>query len=366
MLLQNFDISLDDPNYQINIQQALTIKPKDCYIHAKLRPGISAKSLQERLSGTVAPSTSKEEIDMVYDGAHHEDDGVPMTILFGSNTGTCQALAQKLASEASEQGYKVVVKDMDQAIDGVPKTGEPCIVITASYEGQPPDNAARFGAWLETIKGENVLYGAHFAVFGCGHKDWASTYQRIPTLVDDLLAQHGGSRITTRGSSDASQRDMFGDFDKWLSESLWPALASQEKRSKPKSVKPKMPSVDLDISTQGRASHLQQKVQWANVVSVKALTVSGQPEKRHIEFQLPSDMLYRAGDYLAVLPLNPDESIRRVVKRFKLPWDCVITITEGGSTALPTNAPISIHELLRGYVEIAQAATRKVRDIAYR
>ena len=62
---------------------------------------------------------------------------------------------------------------------------------------------------------------------------------------------------------------------------------------------------------------------------------------------------------LAVLPLNPEDTVRRVVKRFGLPWDGIITINKSGSTTLPTGKGVSIFDLLRGYVEIGQPVTRK-------
>jgi cytochrome P450 / NADPH-cytochrome P450 reductase len=47
------------------------------------------------------------------------------------------------------------------------------------------------------------------------------------------------------------------------------------------------------------------------------------------------------------------------MKEFKFPWDSVIKITESGPTTLPTNTPIKVYDLLRGYVELSQPATRK-------
>jgi hypothetical protein len=38
----------------------------------------------------------------------------------------------------------------------------------------------------------------------------------------------------------------------------------------------------------------------------------------------------------------------------------MITITKSGSTTLPTGTPLPVSELLKGYVEILQPATRKV------
>ncbi len=183
---------------------------------------------------------------------------------------------------------------------------------------------------------------------------------RIPKLVDDILGSHGADRIAEIGFSDVSKRDTFGDFGKWTSEALWPALSDHIGKSGAVTTRPAMPHVEAELSTQQRASQLQQRLYWANVTAVKTLTTPGQSEKRHIEFQLPSDMEYQAGDYLAVLPLNPDETVRRVIRRFNLPWDAVITIKKGDLTTLPTETPISVQELLKGYVELTQPATRDV------
>lgn len=373
LLLQNFTISLADPNYKMQVQQTLTIKPKNTYVHVKLRPGINATQLLQRLTGS--PATPPEPANGVSlrknatNGSSAAGTATPngptLAILYGSNTGTCQSLAQSIAVEASQRGYTTTVHDLDTAVEHVPKDpNTTTVIITASYEGQPPDNAARFIAWLERVEAKDAFAGSRFAVFGCGHVDWASTYQRIPTLVDTLLEEHGATRVAERGVSDASQRDMFGDFAKWTENVLWKALRSAEDAAATngdgsEDKKVRVPTMDLEISTEQRATHLQQNLFWAKVTAARQLTEPGQPEKRHIEFQLPSDMTYHTGDYLAVLPLNPDADVRRVIQRFRLPWDVVVTIKRGGPTTLPTDTPIALAELLRGYVELALPATRK-------
>ncbi|KAL1888068.1 hypothetical protein Sste5346_009805 [Sporothrix stenoceras] len=376
LLLQNFTISLADPNYKMQVQQTLTIKPKNTYVHVKLRPGINATQLLQRLTGT--PAEPANGLSLKTDGVNgingvKGSDGPTLAILYGSNTGTCQSLAQSLAVEAGQRGYTATVHDLDTAVEHVPKgPNTTVVVITASYEGQPPDNAARFVAWLELVEAKDAFAGTRFAVFGCGHVDWASTYQRIPTLVDSLLEEHGATRVVERGVSDASQRDMFGDFAKWTENVLWKALPSADDAAafnNGDDKKVQVPTMDMDISTEQRATHLQQKLFWAKVTAARQLTAPGQPEKRHIEFQLPSDMTYHTGDYLAVLPLNPVDDVRRVMQRFRLPWDAVVTIKKGGPTTLPTDTPIALAELLRGYVELALPATRKdidvLRELAY-
>lgn len=360
LILQNFDMRLDDPNYEMKVVQTLTLKPKDFYMRASLREGITPTILLQRLSGDRAT------------GGQHKD-GVPraveavatgeqdLSILYGSNTGTCQALAQKLAGQCAQRGLLADVRTLDAAMGQVPKD-KPMVIITASYEGLPTDDAARFVAWLESLKQEDEdkkLEGVKYAVFGCGHSDWASTFQKIPTSVDDILPILGAERIADRGSSDVSKQDTFGDFETWTSGKLWPALGPYLSSTEDSSKFSTIPTIEIEVTNEERAAHLQQNVQWANVIDARVLTAEGEPEKRHIEIELPSNMTYSAGDYLAVLPLNPKEYVRRVMNHFNLPWDGMITIKPGSATSLPTGKPIGIFDLLQGYVEISQPATKQ-------
>ena len=71
-------------------------------------------------------------------------------------------------------------------------------------------------------------------------------------------------------------------------------------------------------------------------------------------------MTYRAGDYLAVLPINPAQTVKRVLNRFSLPWDAKIHIRDGQNTVLPTGRDMAVYEVLSTYVELNQPATTKV------
>jgi cytochrome P450 / NADPH-cytochrome P450 reductase len=104
---------------------------------------------------------------------------------------------------------------------------------------------------------------------------------------------------------------------------------------------------------------LRQDVREARIEDVEILSAPGVPEKRHVEISLPSDMTYSAGDYLAILPLNPKENIGRAMRYFGLAWDSMLTISSGGPTTLPTDAPISATDVLGAYVELAQPASKR-------
>ena len=178
MVLQTFNVRLDDPKYELRLNQMLTIKPQDLYMRATLREGINAIQLQESLASTLESSSAGEMIEPDVEVAGIK----PMCILYGSNTGTCQAFAQQLASESQRRGFKPTVMEMDAAVEKVP-TGRPVVIITASYEGQPPDNAMHFVNWITSTKEQN-LAGVDFAVFGCGHSEHDSlTNSRLEGLT---------------------------------------------------------------------------------------------------------------------------------------------------------------------------------------
>jgi cytochrome P450/NADPH-cytochrome P450 reductase len=77
--------------------------------------------------------------------------------------------------------------------------------------------------WLRNLH-DATLDAVRFAVFGCGNSEWASTYQKIPTLCDGLLEKHGAIRLVQLGAGDASQGDFFQKFDDF-EVGLWEALS---------------------------------------------------------------------------------------------------------------------------------------------
>lgn len=357
LLFQNFNFLHADPGYELKIKQTLTIKPKDFRIRAVLREGMTAHELEYRVTGSrdgaAAASGSAASGRPGTASAKRN----PLNIYYGSNTGTCEALAQRLAGDASSHGFSASVVDpLDVAQQNLP-TDRPVIIITASYEGNPADNAALFVEWIENLKAKE-LEKVSYAVFGCGHHDWAQTFHRIPKLLDTTLEARGASRVCPIGLTDAAANSIFTDFEHWEDELLWPAL--EERYGTAETAEGITPSVSVQFSTP-RAANLRQDVKDAVVVDARDLAPPGLPAKKHIEIRLPSDMSYTAGDYLAVLPLNPKEYIARVMRRFHLAWDSHVTIESDMRTSLPVGHPVSVTDLLGAYVELAQPATK--RDI---
>ncbi|KIX01255.1 uncharacterized protein Z518_08980 [Rhinocladiella mackenziei CBS 650.93] len=356
MVLQNFDVKLDDPNYTMKIKQSLTIKPDNLYIRVSPRKGLDATTMDHMIhshgsSNRTIGLDTRLKVDRASADESATTTAKPMTVIYGSNTGTCQAFAQRLASEAASHGFKANVMDMDSATEALP-TGTPVVVITSSYEGQPPDNAARFMEWLQGCQ-EGSLNGVEYTVFGCGHRDWAQTFHRIPKLANELMSKCGAKRVAPAGFTDAAKGNLYSDFEDWLDSSFWPHLAPGNDDRAHEAV------VNIEVSTNARASSLRYDVDLATVKENKVLTSNGEPTKCHMEIELPSDVTYECGDYLAILPLNSEKSVKHIMTHFGLPWDAVVTVKATGPSTIPGNTPLSVFDVLRSYVELAQPATKK-------
>ncbi|KAJ8069548.1 hypothetical protein OCU04_003198 [Sclerotinia nivalis] len=352
MLLQNLNFRMDDPSYNLLIKQTLSIKPNGFYMRASLRDGIDSLHLEKMLH----VDTSKERLPegdqkLSKDLSNSGKPKQPMSIFYGSNSGTCEALARNLAREASGRGYEAQVDPLDAAVDKIPKN-QPVILISSSYEGHAPDNARHFVEWLENLQGSDRLKDIKYAVYGCGNHDWVSTYQRIPKLLDTEFENNGATRIVDSGFGDVSAGDIFEAFDKWQDTYLWTQLTSSADSGEDV-------GLEIDIDSSARSSRLRQDVRESIVLSNKVLTAPGVPEKRHISLKIPTGMAYRAGDYMAVLPMNNSKNIRRVLKHYGLPWDAMLNIKASANTTLPTGHPISVWDVLGAYVELSQVATRK-------
>ena len=343
MILKHFHLEFVDPSYDLRIKETLTIKPDGFKIRTRPRQQIS-------LIPQINTSTAKSEIQTQIKKQDHLR---PMCVLYGSNSGSCQSFADTLASEASLYGYNASVYTLDSVV-GRLSIDQPVIIITASYEGKPCENAKQFVTYLET-KPELPI---NYAVFGAGHRDWVDTYQKIPAYIEQMIENVGGKRIIERGVSDAAG-DFFGAFENWK-EHLFRTLQKDAGNSNVISDDEK-----LSIEIVNRKRNLGQMTDFGIVLKNNILVEANEigPMKRHLEIQLPKGQTYRAGDYLAVLPTNPIEIISRILKRFNLSSDTHVKIVSSTETFLPTNSPVSAFDILSGYVELSQPISRKQIEI---
>ena len=221
-----------------------------------------------------------------------------------------------------------------------------------------------FYEWLKQAPADS-LTGVQYGVFGCGHPDWAATYHAIPKSMDKLLSQAGGTRLVARGVGNAAVAELFEEFDDWEAQFM-AAIATTQVSGNGDTALPSKKALHVSVDTTRREQTLRlDKMVSATIVSNEIISgiskekgEKGYNVKRHIEISLPKGITYQTGDYLAILPTNPDQTVQRALRRFNLHPDDVLTI-QGRSINLPLDTPVSAYELLNGFVELGQPATKR-------
>ncbi|MFP5476744.1 MAG: cytochrome P450, partial [Gammaproteobacteria bacterium] len=101
MILQRFDLIEDDPSYQLKVAETLTLKPTGFRIRVKRRGSASFKPRSLLAPAQAAASAPAPAAPALAPG----EQATPLLVLYGSNTGSCEAFAERIANEAASQGY---------------------------------------------------------------------------------------------------------------------------------------------------------------------------------------------------------------------------------------------------------------------
>jgi len=136
--------------------------------------------------------------------------GVPVTILWGSQTGTAESYAKKLAKALTQKGHTPTVVDMGAASAAQLAGTQNLLVITSTYgDGEPPDNALGFHKELHAA--DATLSHMGFAVFALGDSNYPD-FCKCGHDFNGRLAAMGAAPLVPIVESDV---DHDGPFAKW-------------------------------------------------------------------------------------------------------------------------------------------------------
>ncbi|WP_433491014.1 flavodoxin domain-containing protein [Nocardia grenadensis] len=124
-----------------------------------------------------------------------------IVVLFGSEMGTAETVAEGIAEELTE--HEVAVFDMSEFdITGLdPETFH--IIVCSTYgEGDLPTGAEPFFEALEAHRPD--LTGLRFAVFGLGDSVYDHTFNRGGEIAAEKLTGCGGAQVGEHARHDAS------------------------------------------------------------------------------------------------------------------------------------------------------------------
>ncbi|MCI3196417.1 cytochrome P450 [Bacillus sp. HU-1818] len=356
LVLKHFEL-IDHTDYELKIKEALTIKPDNFKIRVKPK-----KNAPKSFSKQTADQT--EQTNKRAETAAKPSHGTPLLVLYGSNLGTAEGLAEELADIGRYQGFQTETAPLDDYIGNLPDKGA-VVIVTASYNGAPPDNAAGFVKWIETLEA-GELKGVNYAVFGCGNRNWAGTYQRIPRLIDETLAEKGANRLIPIGEGDGAD-DFESSQEEWEQRFWEDTLKAFHLQAS--SAKEERPALSIEFMGETIGTPLAKTYDAFEAIveeNRKLQTNTSPRDTRHIELQVPVAEDYKEGDHIGILPKNSKELVGRVIKRFGLATHSLVKISGGRNVShLPLEQPINVADLLSSNVELQEPATRaQLRELA--
>ncbi|ADP11165.1 Sulfite reductase [Erwinia sp. Ejp617] len=231
-------------------------------------------------------------------------------ILFGSQTGNAEALAQSAARAARAKGLVPVVQSLDEVDIDVFATMRHVLVITSTYgEGEMPDNAQLFWQAISASTAPR-LEQMHFAVLAIGDTGYDGFCQ-AGKFIDMRLEQLGAKRVYERIDCDI---DFEEPSNAWIDQSIPQFAASAGSSGNVLDSAPEAPVIPGSNKNNPYAATLVTNKRLSGENSGKDI--------RHFEFDLSdSGLKYEAGDALGVIPVNDPALVELLLTQLKADYD---------------------------------------------
>ncbi|KAJ6183826.1 hypothetical protein N7519_005127 [Penicillium mononematosum] len=315
-------------------------------------------------------------------------------IFYGSQTGTAEDYASRLAKEGSQRfGLKTMVADIEdydyENLDKFPEDKVAFFVLATYGEGEPTDNAVEF---YQFFTGEDVAFesGASaedkplsslkYVTFGLGNNTYEH-YNAMVRQVDAALTKLGAQRIGTAGEGDDGAGTMEEDFLAWK-EPMWAALSDAMNLQEREAVYEAVFSVDEDDEKtpeeesvylgEPTASHREGQPKGpfsahnpyiAPIVESSELFTVKDRNCLHMEISIAgSNLSYQTGDHIAIWPTNAGAEVDRFLGVFGLEEKrhSVINIKGIDVTAkVPIPTPTTYDAAVRYYMEVCAPVSRQ-------
>src|ERR1700761_7736187 len=141
-----------------------------------------------------------------------EETGKNCIVFYGSQTGTAEDYASRLAKEGhSRFGLKTMVADLEDYdfdnLDTIPEDKVVFFILATYGEGEPTDNAVEFYDFIHgedpqfsegASASESPLANLRYVTFGLGNNTYEH-YNSMVRNVDEALTKLGGTRIGEPG-----------------------------------------------------------------------------------------------------------------------------------------------------------------------
>jgi len=254
----------------------------------------------------------------------------PVTLLYGTQTGTAAALAKKLTKLLTKNHFDPICFDMADYDRTRLASEKNLLVIVSTYgDGEPPDSAAEFHRW---IMGEDApkLDGLRFSVLALGDSGYPDFCQ-CGVEIDNRLADLGATHLADRVDVDIDPDQPYAAWSAAVIDALGHSTAVEATSA-----------FDDDDDTD--TGYSKKKPFAAGVMKNFNLHGSNAKRTHHIELSLQgSGLEYEVGDALGVMPTNPAAVVDEILAN--LPF-------KPGEITLPDGTDVSLRDALIHHCDI--------------
>ncbi|XP_006863723.1 PREDICTED: NADPH-dependent diflavin oxidoreductase 1 isoform X2 [Chrysochloris asiatica] len=309
-----------------------------------------------------------------------------LLVLFGSQTGTAEDVAERLGREARRRRLQCRVLAMD-SYSVVNLINEPLVIFVCATTGQgdPPDNMKNF--WRFVFR-KNLpptsLCQMDFAVLGLGDSSYTKFNFVAKKLYRRLLQLGGHALLPACLGDDQHELGPDAAIDPWL-HSLWekvlrlhpvpPGLSQippgvplpskftvQFLQGPPRTVQQLVPT------TEPQGPHSEIRPFLAPMVSNQRVTSTSHfQDVRLIEFDITgSGISFAAGDVVLILPKNSAPHVQQFCQVLSLdPDQCFSLQPQEPDTSHPVRLPqpCTVRYLVSQYLDITRVPSRSFFEL---
>lgn len=243
-----------------------------------------------------------------------------LTILFGSQTGNAEGVAEQLKTAAEGRGLAVSLQDMGEYKPKNLKNETNLVIVTSTQgEGEPPDNAEDMHAFIFGKKAPK-LDGVKFSVLGLGDTSYEH-FCNIGREFDEQLAKLGGERVHERVDCDVDYEDA---AEAWIASAV--EVFGEQVPTGDAAAHPTVTNMPSSQAASGSDEPTRKNPYAAPVLENIVLNGRGSPnEVRHIELDVEdSGITWQPGDSLAMIPENDPQVVDELLETLSLDADQAI------------------------------------------
>ena len=228
-----------------------------------------------------------------------------LTVLYGTESGNSEVLADRAVKAAKKRGFQAVMKNMSEiSLAELAKSTKLLVIVSTWGDGEPPETAVSF--YKEFMNSDLSLSDLRFSVCGLGDTAYEKFCQ-IGKDVDARLERLGATRVFARQDCDVDYEDAYAS---WLESALSVLAPASAVAAHVADVPAFASSVEYGKKNPFPAETTDKVVLNGEGSSKETL---------HFEFSLAtSGLSYEPGDALAVIPVNAPEMVRDIIQAAKL------------------------------------------------